>query len=105
MMNVFACPGCGLALEVRGVDAVKLAPEPHGLGQGYYTISRREADVLKCLSRGLSTRETAAKLKLCVQTIRSYLKTLYATLKVHTAIQAVLIAQSGYVMVRNERAK
>lgn len=104
-MNGFVCPKCGQALEVRGVDAVRLNPAQHQLGKGYFTISPREADVLKCLILGLNTRATAVKLKLSVQTVRSYLKTLYAALKVHTAIQAVLLTQSGYVMVRNERTK
>ena len=53
-------------------------------------LSTRETEVLSLLSRGLSNKEIADQMRLSVETIRSYLKTIYEKLHVRCRIEAVL---------------
>lgn len=53
-------------------------------------LSPREIEVLGLLSRGLSNKEIADQLNLSVETVRSYLKTIYDKLHVRCRTEAVL---------------
>jgi DNA-binding NarL/FixJ family response regulator len=53
-------------------------------------LSTREIEVLSLLSRGLSNKEIADQMRLSVETVRSYLKTIYEKLHVHCRTEAVL---------------
>lgn len=53
-------------------------------------LSAREAEVLKFLSRGFSNKEIADQVELSVETVRSYLKTIYKKLHVRSRTEAVL---------------
>ena len=53
-------------------------------------LSARETEVLGFLSRGLSNKEIAEHLHLSVETVRSYLKTIYDKLHVRCRTEAVL---------------
>lgn len=53
-------------------------------------LSTRETEVLDLLSRGLSNKEIADQMRLSVETVRSYLKTVYEKLHVHCRIEAVM---------------
>ncbi len=52
-------------------------------------LSRRESDVLNYVSRGYSDKEVAEALGLSPATVRSYLKTIYSKLHVHSRTQAI----------------
>lgn len=52
-------------------------------------LSKRETEVLDCVARGYSDKEVADSLGLSVATVRSYLKTIYGKLHVHSRLQAV----------------
>lgn len=52
-------------------------------------LSKRETEVLDCVARGFSDKEVADALGLSVTTVRSYLKTIYSKLHVHSRLQAV----------------
>lgn len=52
-------------------------------------LSKRETEVLDCVARGYSDKEVAEALGLSVTTVRSYLKTIYSKLHVHSRLQAV----------------
>jgi DNA-binding NarL/FixJ family response regulator len=52
-------------------------------------LTKRETEVLDCLARGYSDKEVADALGLSVATVRSYLKTIYSKLHVHSRLQAV----------------
>jgi DNA-binding NarL/FixJ family response regulator len=59
-------------------------------------LSKREIEVLNCVARGFTDKEVADALGLSVATIRSYLKTIYGKLHVHSRLQAVQkVAFSG----------
>ncbi len=53
-------------------------------------LSTREIEVLGSLSRGLSNKEIADQLRLSVETVRSYLKTIYEKLHVRCRTEAVI---------------
>jgi len=52
-------------------------------------LSRRESEVLGYVSRGYSDKEVAEALGLTPATVRSYLKTIYSKLHVHSRTQAI----------------
>ncbi|HOX57742.1 MAG TPA: response regulator transcription factor [Candidatus Paceibacterota bacterium] len=52
-------------------------------------LSKREAEVLGYVSRGYSDKEVAEALGLTPATVRSYLKTIYGKLHVHSRTQAI----------------
>lgn len=56
-------------------------------------LSKRELDVLKCMSDGLSNREIGEKLFLSEATIKSYNKGIYRKLEVSRRAQAVIKGQ------------
>jgi DNA-binding NarL/FixJ family response regulator len=53
-------------------------------------LSTREVEVLGLLSRGLSNKEIADQLRLSIETVRSYLKTIYEKLHVRCRTEAVI---------------
>jgi DNA-binding NarL/FixJ family response regulator len=52
-------------------------------------LSKRESEVLGYVSRGYSDKEVAEALGLTPATVRSYLKTIYGKLHVHSRTQAI----------------
>lgn len=58
-------------------------------------LSTREIEVLGLLSRGLSNKEIADELRLSVETVRSYLKTVYDKLHVRCRTEAVIRYQAS----------
>lgn len=55
-------------------------------------LSKRESEVLGYIARGYSDKEVAEALGLAPATVRSYLKTIYGKLHVHSRTQAILRA-------------
>ena len=53
-------------------------------------LSTRETEVLGLLSSGLSNKEIADQMRLSIETVRSYLKTIYEKLHVHCRTEAVM---------------
>jgi DNA-binding NarL/FixJ family response regulator len=52
-------------------------------------LSKRESEVLGYVARGYSDKEVADALGLSAMTVRSYLKTIYSKLHVHSRTQAI----------------
>lgn len=52
-------------------------------------LSKRESEVLGYVARGYSDKEVAEALGLTTATVRSYLKTIYSKLHVHSRTQAI----------------
>lgn len=63
--------------------------QPSPVAAGGVGLSKRETEVLDCVARGYSDKEVAEALGLSVATVRSYLKTIYSKLHVHSRMQAV----------------
>lgn len=58
-------------------------------------LSKRESEVLGYVARGYSDKEVADALGLSPATIRSYLKTIYGKLHVHSRTQAIMKTTGG----------
>jgi DNA-binding NarL/FixJ family response regulator len=56
------------------------------------SLSEREIEVLKLLTKGFTYRMAAYELSIGVETIRTYIKRIYAKLHVHSNTEAVAVA-------------
>jgi DNA-binding NarL/FixJ family response regulator len=65
-----------------------LAPQPHPLAR----LTPRERQVLQCLVDGLSTAETAARLRMSANTLRTHTQNVNAKLGVHSTLESVAVA-------------
>ena len=61
-------------------------------------LTEREAEVLRLLAAGRTSKEVAAALNLAVETIRSYRKTLMKKLEVHNVAELLQFAASAGLM-------
>jgi LuxR family maltose regulon positive regulatory protein len=64
-----------------------------GVHDFYEPLTEREAQVLRLLAAGLSSTEVAEELVLAVSTVRSYIKTIYSKLDVHSREEALTRAR------------
>ncbi|WP_147534339.1 response regulator transcription factor [Bacillus marasmi] len=58
-----------------------------------YLLSKRELEILKCLSEGLSNQFIAEKLFLSMGTVKNYISSLYSKLEVSNRAEAIRKAQ------------
>jgi DNA-binding NarL/FixJ family response regulator len=63
--------------------------QPASPGRPDEVLSKRESEVLGYVARGYSDKEVAEALGLTPATVRSYLKTVYSKLHVHSRTQAI----------------
>jgi DNA-binding NarL/FixJ family response regulator len=69
------------------VEPQRRTPQPR--------LTRREADVLARMERGVDTRGIARELGISVNTCRGYVKSLLGKLNAHSQLEAVAIARTG----------
>jgi PAS domain S-box-containing protein len=72
---------------VKQLDDARGEPHPH--------LTPRQADVLRLLEHGRSTRQIAEELHLTVETVRNHVRNLLRALGVHSRIEAVATARRG----------
>jgi PAS domain S-box-containing protein len=79
------------SIEQRAASLLEIAPEvpPRAGNRG---ITRREAEVLRLLSCGLSNREIADTLSISPTTVRNHIEHLLGKLAVHSKLEAVVTA-------------
>jgi len=68
-----------------------VAPVVNDLGEAV-NLSRREKDILSCLSKGLSTIATAKNLFIAPVTVRNHIQNVLNKLDVHSKVAAVAFA-------------
>jgi DNA-binding CsgD family transcriptional regulator len=73
-------------LEERSSDA-STAPHPH--------LTPRQAEVLRLLEHGRSTKQIAAELHLSTETVRNHIRGLFRALDVNTRLEAVAAARAA----------
>jgi DNA-binding NarL/FixJ family response regulator len=86
------------------IELLKPHSEPveHAAAQ---TLTPREAELLSIFARGLTYDEAAAALGVSVNTIRNFVKKIYAKLNVHTRTEALFEAQSlGLIDLRPDKS-
>ena len=57
--------------------------------ESIYNLTRREKDILFCLTQGHSYKMIAAQLQLSIDTVRFYIKQIYLKLQVNSAPEAI----------------
>ena len=57
--------------------------------ENIYNLTRRENEILGCLSKGDSYKIIAANLAISIDTVRAHIKKIYEKLQVHTQTEAV----------------
>jgi PAS domain S-box-containing protein len=67
--------------------------EPHAHPELHLTP--RQAEVLRLLERGLTTRQIAEELHLSIETVRNHVQRLLRSMGVHSRLQAVAIANAS----------
>jgi len=83
-------PGIARMVLKRMRAKSEQAGEPRSEGEA--TVTAREADVLRLISRGYSYAEVGQKLGISVHTVGSHVKNTYRKLAVHSAAAAVMRA-------------
>jgi two-component system, NarL family, response regulator LiaR len=87
-------------------DGVVVTSDPHAvlLGEGsadtpahVHDLSPREAEVLALVAKGLSNKEVAQTVFLSVNSIKTYIRTAYAKIGVHSRSQAVVWAHENHL--------
>jgi DNA-binding NarL/FixJ family response regulator len=63
-------------------------------------LSDRESEVLALIARGLTNAQIAEELYLSVETVKTYVKRLYAKLDVHNRAQAAIAASTHHLVPR-----
>jgi DNA-binding NarL/FixJ family response regulator len=64
-------------------------------------LSDRESEVLALIAKGLTNAQIADELYLSIETVKTYVKRLYAKLDVHNRAQAAVAASSHQLMPRD----
>src|SRR6202022_2436248 len=62
--------------------------------RGALLLSKREQEVVRCVSEGLTNREIASRLKLSGHTVKNYIFKIFDKLGVSTRVELVLYAFS-----------
>ena len=60
--------------------------------QGFESLTKREKQVLLLFSKGMSYKMVSAELKISIDSVRTYVRRMYAKLNVHSVTEAIHIA-------------
>jgi DNA-binding NarL/FixJ family response regulator len=74
------------------LDALSQAMSTRIVGAAGVSLSKREQDVVQCVSEGLSNREIAHRLSLTEHTVKNYLFRIFDKLGVSSRVEVVLYA-------------
>jgi PAS domain S-box-containing protein len=67
-------------------------------------LTPRQSEVLRLLSRGMSTEQIARELHLSVETVRNHVRHLLRALGVHTRLEAVAVARRDHLVSASTRS-
>jgi DNA-binding NarL/FixJ family response regulator len=87
--------------RIASGETIGLDPRGEGeLAGRHVELSDRESEVLALIALGLTNAEIAEELYLSVETVKTYVKRLYAKLGVHNRAQAALAASTHQLTPR-----
>jgi DNA-binding NarL/FixJ family response regulator len=66
--------------------------------EGYYNLTKREKDILSCLTQGYSYKMIATQLEISIDTVRFYIKQIYLKLQVNSAPEAIAKALREHII-------
>lgn len=72
-----------------------------GMAARMVELSDRESEVLALIAKGLTNAQIAEELYLSIETVKTYVKRLYAKLDVHNRAQAAVAASSHQLTLRS----
>jgi PAS domain S-box-containing protein len=81
----------GIFGQIADVDEEEPPPLPH-------TLTPRQAEILRLLQKGRSTKQIAHELSLSPETVRNHIRYLFRALGVHTRLEAVAVAQQEHLL-------
>ncbi|MCW2852468.1 MAG: response regulator transcription factor [Nocardioides sp.] len=87
---------CSGAVVTSDEYAVNAAVDAADIPALHYALSPREAEVLALIAKGLSNKDIARALFLSVNSIKTYVRTAYAKIGVHSRSQAVVWAHQNH---------
>ena len=70
----------------RPVDTISSL---ESLADWYGDLSRREKEVLECISKGYTNKETAIELCIAVQTVKNHVSNIYSKLGIHDRLKLI----------------
>ena len=73
----------------RNMEQPQLGPAPNLHGAGMSQLTRREREVLGLLAEGNSYKMVAVRMGIANSTVPSFIKSIYAKLRVHSAAGAI----------------
>ncbi|MGC5326283.1 LuxR C-terminal-related transcriptional regulator [Brevibacillus sp. SYSU BS000544] len=85
-------------ITAMGEDEFKLGQANHILTEHVSPLTKRELEVLTCLSQGLSNKEIAEKLSLSEGTVKLHLNRIYSKLNCTNRIQAIQTAKRLHLL-------
>jgi DNA-binding NarL/FixJ family response regulator len=89
MPELFVCTGTAMAARSQPDEAALRDADP-----GPHALTARQADVLKLLAEGRSTKDIARRLGLAVPTVKTHLAAVYRQLGARNRLQAVVKASA-----------
>jgi DNA-binding NarL/FixJ family response regulator len=92
MPELFVCTGT--AMVARSQPEATAMPALRDADPGPHALTARQADVLKLLAEGRSTKDIARRLGLAVPTVKTHLAAVYRQLGARNRLQAVVKASA-----------
>jgi PAS domain S-box-containing protein len=86
--------------RVIGVFGLLVGPTDHAEAPPHPHLTPRQAEILRLLERGRSTRQIAEELHLSTETVRNHVRNVLRILGVHSRLEAVAVARQQAVGVR-----
>jgi PAS domain S-box-containing protein len=81
--------------RVVGVFGLLAGPLSEGSTVPHPHLTPRQAEVLRLLEQGFSTKQIAQELHLSTETVRNHVRRLFRALGVHSRLEAVAVARHG----------
>lgn len=75
-------------------------PVPNGASRptAPFVLAPREAEVLRRIAAGQHTRQMACEMEIAISTLRSYIKSVFAKLGVHSRLEAAAVASRANIL-------
>ena len=83
--------------RVIGVFGLLVGPTDHADAPPHPHLTPRQAEILRLLERGRSTRQIAEELHLSIETVRNHVRNVLRVLGVHSRLEAVAAARQQTV--------
>ena len=91
----------GLSLIVKGISEDKDNNKISKVKEELEPLTKRELEVLECISTGMTNKKISEKLFISYSTTTTHIENLYRKLKVSNRIKAVIVATEAGILNNN----